>query len=165
MKQTRKTYGRVAVLGDARVRRGRGDLRDLVRVRDRRDGERAARGDLAEEDRDLVLYDEARRGDGGLLWLALVIVRLERELLALDAALRVRLGDRELDAVVRRLAERRLLAGERGDVTDQDRIRGRGRGRRPRLLLTRCRGLLLLLAPCCSESQCCKRHRSPETHA
>ena len=145
MKQTRKTNGRVLSPSfvTLRVRRGRRDHRDLVRLGDRRHRERAARGDLAEQHRHLVLRGRgAFAASRGLLGLALVVVGLEVELLALHAALRVQLLDRELDPLVGRVAEGRLRAGHRADVAEPDlrsgcgSLRGCGGGR--------LRGLLLL---------------------
>ncbi len=146
--------GLVAVLRDLRVRRGRGDVRHLVRVGDRRHRERAARGDLAEQHRHLVLGDEPGGGDGRLLGLALVVVSLEVELLPLHAALRVQLLDREADALVGRVAEGRLLPGHRADVAEPERAARRGGlGRR-----RRGRGGLLLFTGGEGEEQGCGRN-------
>jgi hypothetical protein len=83
-------------------------------------GERAARGHLAEDGDHRVAIDELADLLRGLLRRRLVVLVEDAHLLALHAALRVHLFDRELDAVACVGAERGVGAGEREERADRD---------------------------------------------
>ena len=145
----------VADLRHLGVRRGIGDHRHLRRLRRLGHGDGVGARHLAEDQQHLVLVDEPGGGVGRLLWLALVVVHPDVDLLALHPTGGVGLADRELDAVPGGDAEGGLRAGERADLTDEDGVsrhsaaspsRGRGRGPAGRRTGRRRRGRHLLLA-------------------
>src|SRR6185503_19167246 len=110
----------VADLRDLGIGRGRRDHRGLVLLANggRRERERA--GYFAQNDLDAVLGDELGHDDRRLFRFALIVISGDLQRLAVDAAGRVDLLDRQLDAVIGRDAEGRLRARERAELADAD---------------------------------------------
>src|SRR6185503_11562964 len=112
------------VLRDRRAGGPRIHERQLVLVRDRHDGERDRRIEAADQHRDLLLEIELARGDHALGGDRLVVAAQQLELVGLvtdpQAALRVDLVDRDLQAARDGLARARRLARKRGDQADLD---------------------------------------------
>ncbi|EAU69384.1 hypothetical protein STIAU_3719 [Stigmatella aurantiaca DW4/3-1] len=120
----------VALPGHLGRRRGVGDHRHLGRLGLLRHRQGHGGRCLADDERHLVLGDEAGDGLGRLLGLALAVVHLQRQLLASHPSRRVRLLDGQLDAVAGGDAERGLIAGQAADLADEDGVLAGRRARR-----------------------------------
>jgi hypothetical protein len=148
----------VADIRDVRVRRRRGDHRHVRLLRDRAAGERQRRCNLAEHGDRMMIVDEAGDRGGRLALLARVVDRDELDLLALHAALRVALLDREPDRLIGRDAERRLRTGHRREVADDDRA-----ARRTAAAAAAAAAILLALAARDSEHEGRVHRDDPQT--
>jgi hypothetical protein len=70
----------------------------------------------------VILIDQLGDAEHRLIRLALIIIEHQLDLLAVDAALGLDLVERHLIAVLVRLAERGLRAGDRRDDADAERL-------------------------------------------
>ena len=107
-----------AALGEVRVGRGRRDLEDAVLGIDFRGRDRDARVEVADDELDAV-SDELVGDRDALLRIGDVVADDELDLLAIDAAGRVDVGDGLLGALLELCAESGVRAGDRTGDADR----------------------------------------------
>ena len=121
----------VAALRELRMRVGEAELHQTCCLVDRRRGHRGGAGEIAHLDHDALVGDELA-GDGDRLpRIALAVLEHVLQRAPVDAARRVDLVERQVEALLPLRAILRVLAGERAAHADHDRLLGLRARRRP----------------------------------